>query len=172
MTRGVYLIWCTDRERGYVGSSKDVYKRWREHRALLRSGQHDNQALQRAWDKYGGDAFEFSILERVSGDLLGRETFWIGELNTYRAGYNQTPTALPLTHPTPEWREGRRQAMITMNKTRIQSPEQRAASRKRLIELNKLPQSRSRREQSRARARRMHAEGRANTSGLLPGGKT
>lgn len=54
----------------YIGSSVDIEKRWRHHRFTLCAGQHDNVYLQCAWDKYGEDAFVFSILEEVEGDML------------------------------------------------------------------------------------------------------
>lgn len=40
--------------------------RWDCHKAQLNGGYHDNPHLQRAWNKYGADSFEFAIVEEVS----------------------------------------------------------------------------------------------------------
>ena len=40
----------------------DIKKRWSAHKGMLRGGRHDNQHLQRAWDKYGEDNFEFEVI--------------------------------------------------------------------------------------------------------------
>lgn len=61
MASGVYSIQSPSGKR-YIGGSIKIDKRWREHRHALRQGTHVNQALQNAWDKYGGDHLRFSIL--------------------------------------------------------------------------------------------------------------
>ena len=76
MTRGIYKIENKLNGMVYVGSSIDIERRCRQHRAKLRGGRHRNTHLQRAWDKYGRGAFTFAILEEVGGDdnsLLTRE---------------------------------------------------------------------------------------------------
>lgn len=60
---GVYEIRCRTNGRVYVGSSVDVESRWRNHRCKLRAGSHGNVHLQRAWDKYGEEDFEFEVAE-------------------------------------------------------------------------------------------------------------
>lgn len=88
---GIYLISCASSSKVYVGSSRAIRTRFRTHRNLLAQGNHFNVHLQRAWDAYGHDAFEFTLIEEVSIDqLLIREQFWI---DTYRSadvryGYN------------------------------------------------------------------------------------
>ena len=67
---GVYAI-CNlfdGRATAYIGSSKDIERRWRDHVALLRSGRHPNPYLQAAWDKYGEAAFEFYVIEEVANE--------------------------------------------------------------------------------------------------------
>jgi group I intron endonuclease len=46
----------------YVGSSTNLYERWRTHRKKLRSGTHPNPKLQASWWKHGEPAFAFVIL--------------------------------------------------------------------------------------------------------------
>jgi group I intron endonuclease len=81
----------------YVGSSQDSRKRIYVHRWKLERGDHDNIALQRAWDRYGADGFSFDILEVVENvDLLiEREQYWIDQLKSAstESGYNFCPVA-------------------------------------------------------------------------------
>lgn|ERR1035437_2369237 len=47
---------------GYVGITMGpIKKRWWSHKKDLRTGKHGNRWLQRAYDKYGPDAFEYKI---------------------------------------------------------------------------------------------------------------
>jgi len=58
---GLYKITNTENGRVYYGSAVNIARRWKEHRNALRRGAHYNDHLQRSWDKYGEDAFEFSV---------------------------------------------------------------------------------------------------------------
>ncbi len=62
MTGGVYEIVHTATGRRYIGSAGSFARRWAEHRADLRRGDHNNPLLQRAWNKYGAAAFIFRPL--------------------------------------------------------------------------------------------------------------
>ena len=73
---GIYEI-CNlhdGKATAYVGSTNNIHKRWGEHRARLRRSTHDNAYLQRAWLKYGEEAFAWNIIEEVqdSGSLTTR----------------------------------------------------------------------------------------------------
>lgn len=77
---GVYIVKCVANGRSYVGSSKDIACRWKEHRYSLRHNEHYNAHWQRAWNKYGEDQFEWSILEETKLDsdvIRQREQHWI-----------------------------------------------------------------------------------------------
>lgn len=87
----IYSITCKSTGRSYIGSSITVYKRWKRHIIDLNNGQHHSQFLQRAWDKYGQDDFEFAIIDECnSDDMLEREQFWI---DTVRPSFNMYPVA-------------------------------------------------------------------------------
>lgn len=44
--------------------------RWDSHRSLLRNNKHTNTELQSDWNKYGGDNFEFAVIESVDNKSL------------------------------------------------------------------------------------------------------
>ena len=91
---GVYKIENTLTGKCYVGSSKDIGRRWSVHLCELKAGRHPNQRLQRAFAKYGMQAFTWSVLELCDKTLLiQREQFWIDALSAYSDGYNLRPLA-------------------------------------------------------------------------------
>lgn len=90
MTCGVYEIVNRVNGKRYVGSSKNIESRWGEHRRTAEKGIHHAIALQRAWDKYGADNFEFRILEECPvDDLISTEQKHLDS----RYDYNSSPTA-------------------------------------------------------------------------------
>ena len=94
---GIYKIVNTVNGHKYVGSGMSVKGRWRTHLHCLRKNKHHSPYLQRAWNKYGEEAFEFIVIEEcepIKEVLLEREQFWIDELHAYgKTGYNGTPKA-------------------------------------------------------------------------------
>jgi group I intron endonuclease len=91
MNCGVYLIVCRANRRIYVGSSVDIVQRWRAHLCNLRKGRHHSRWLQRSWDKYGARSFDFVIWSPGCRAAIRKlEAYWIKELDTARAGFNQT----------------------------------------------------------------------------------
>ena len=58
---GVYKIVNTVTGHCYIGQSQRVKKRMHEHFRLLRAGKHINPKLQRAFAKYGEQAFKWSL---------------------------------------------------------------------------------------------------------------
>lgn len=67
---GVYAVENTKTGKFYIGSSVDIEERLKVHRRQLRKGTHVNQKLQRAWGKYGEDAFAFTVVALCSEDKL------------------------------------------------------------------------------------------------------
>jgi group I intron endonuclease len=77
---GIYAIRHVESGRMYIGSAKNIYDRWREHRSALRRGVHHSPYLQNAWNKYGEAAFVFEVLEHCLGDavmLCNQEQHWL-----------------------------------------------------------------------------------------------
>ncbi len=74
MKSGIYKIVNKVNGKYYIGSSNDIDGRWREHINDLKANRHHNVYLQRSWNKYGGQSFEFLLLELISpSELLRRE---------------------------------------------------------------------------------------------------
>jgi group I intron endonuclease len=73
-TSGIYKIVNKINGKYYIGSAKDVYDRWSDHKKDLKKTRHHNRHLQRAWDKYGRENFELVIVETCAPEaLLDRE---------------------------------------------------------------------------------------------------
>lgn len=93
---GVYLIKHIESNKVYVGSSIDVTRRLRAHVRALRKGDHHNSHLQRAWGKYGEQAFVTDVLQEAERhELIEAEQKWIDALKAAdaRYGYNACPIA-------------------------------------------------------------------------------
>lgn len=96
MEAGVYKIMNNANGKCYIGSSIDLHQRRLQHFAALKYNKHINKHLQNAYNKYGVDAFDFSILEvveitdNIKEVLLSREQFWIDNINPE---YNILPVA-------------------------------------------------------------------------------
>jgi group I intron endonuclease len=94
---GVYAIVNLIDGKQYVGSSKDLRRRWRDHVNQLQSNKHSNDHLQRAFHKYGATVFEFRILQEIANEeeLLSAEQYWLDFTKCYsrHLGYNIDPAA-------------------------------------------------------------------------------
>jgi group I intron endonuclease len=97
LLKGIYKISNIINGKFYIGSSNDIKDRWREHICQLNQNKHHNKHLQRAWNKYGAENFEFNIIEYVENedDLLKIEQRWLDETKCYNReiGYNVSKTA-------------------------------------------------------------------------------
>lgn len=66
MSIGIYKIINQIDGKYYVGSSNNIEgNRWPYHKYHLRKGDHYNNHLQNAWNKYGESCFEFVIVNEV-----------------------------------------------------------------------------------------------------------
>lgn len=90
---GIYKITNISTNDCYVGSSKDIHNRWKQHRYKLNHNKHHSKYLQNAWNKYGEAAFVMEILEQCELDnsaLLLREQFYFDSLKPV---YNMCPVS-------------------------------------------------------------------------------
>jgi len=89
---GIYIITNLINKMVYIGQSRNIIQRWREHRSFLRGNvNRENSHLQNAWNKYGEENFEFKVLENcIVENLNEKEIYYIAkyESNNRSKGYN------------------------------------------------------------------------------------
>lgn len=90
----VYSIRNLVNDKRYIGITNDLKSRLYHHKYDLLNNRHKNLKLQRAFNKYGFENFEFSMLEEL--DVLDknfvaeREIYYINLYDSCDNGYNQT----------------------------------------------------------------------------------
>lgn len=89
----IYKITNTITDQIYVGqTTKTLRIRFRAHKDFARAKRRLTY-LSRAMNKYGADAFQITLLEECSDDILNdREQFWVAELRSNQKpyGYNMS----------------------------------------------------------------------------------
>ena len=65
---GVYLIFCLPSGLAYVGASRRLTERLRQHFDLLRLNRHHCKRLQQDWNELGGEFFITIPVEKI-GDV-------------------------------------------------------------------------------------------------------
>lgn len=135
---GIYCIENLINHKVYIGQSKDIVRRWKEHTDVLRREAHVNGHLQASWNKYGENNFSFTILQECKPeDLDELESYYIALARSCESihGYNlesggttgkrvHESTRQKLTHICGEnhhW-YGRRHTEETKAKMRESSP--------------------------------------------------
>jgi group I intron endonuclease len=68
----IYQIVNKQNGKKYIGSTVDPEGRKKRHFRELENENHHSIALQRAWNKYGGENFKFKVIKKVKENL--RET--------------------------------------------------------------------------------------------------
>lgn len=104
---GVYKITNKNNGKIYIGSSKNIYKRWKHHVYELNNNKHINYYLQNAWNKYGKNSFIFEIQEICDENCVReREQYYIDIYNCCdrEIGYNIVPKVdmSEMSHETKE----------------------------------------------------------------------
>lgn len=98
MSIGIYAIVNKTINKVYLGKSKHIEQRWKEHRANLNTNLHHNKELQEDWFKFGKDNFDFYILQECSEieiDYLEKELISrYREKNLYNYSWKKHPWAL------------------------------------------------------------------------------
>jgi group I intron endonuclease len=68
--KGIYEIRNNLNGRSYVGVSKEITRRWKDHLKMLMAGEHHSFELQSDWDEIGIKHFSFHILELCDDNQL------------------------------------------------------------------------------------------------------
>lgn len=91
--QGIYKIENKNNHKVYIGQSKDIYKRWQQHKAMLEKGTHHSPKLQHSYNHSKDKTiFEYSILELIGDEskLTEREQYYIDKYDSLYHGYNCT----------------------------------------------------------------------------------
>lgn len=92
---GIYVWVNTSNLKVYVGQSKNLRNRRRQHQTQLQQGTHPNKHLQASWDVYGHRSFRFCVVHVQTSekeDLTLKEQEFIdffGSLDP-NLGYNRS----------------------------------------------------------------------------------
>ena len=102
--QGIYSITCVVTGQVYVGQSRRIRGRWRDHVKELSAGRGCPR-LQKAWDEHGGATFEFQVLEGGvdPSQMTAREQYHMDRLGVCGPeGLNTLPTAGSFKGYTPD----------------------------------------------------------------------
>lgn len=127
---GVYEIYCRKTQKRYIGSSKDIGVRFRQHFKLLIQNRHHSEKLQRDWNQHLPPSFEFRVVEKVHdiNCLHEVEQSYLDKYNSFNDGYNSAPSV----EYRPRGRWGRRKVPFNETEARpivYDSPAKEAASK-------------------------------------------
>ena len=100
---GIYIIKNKITKEYYVGESRNIEERWKQHKRDLNKGTHHSKKLQRAWNEYEPKNFKFKVVQKfwfcnnVNKDKLDiilylREEYYIDKYNSLNFGYNAANT--------------------------------------------------------------------------------
>ena len=125
---GIYKIINLKTNECYVGKSKHIEKRWKQHFSKGYGAIH-NPKFQEAIEQYGKNGFSFQVVEECAEQVLSeRERYWISALkpayNTVTVGHKvKEETRLKISmslfgkKPSREIVEKRRKAILERHKT-------------------------------------------------------
>ena len=95
---GVFQVRNTVDGKVFIGVSVDLPAMLNRQQSQLRMGGHPNKELQKAWNEFGAEAFEFEVLDTLTpsdrhydpkDDLKALEDLWLDKLSPYdERGYN------------------------------------------------------------------------------------
>src|ERR1035437_1091737 len=93
---GIYVIEYVPDGRKYIGYATNMDCRWKKHKKDLEMNRHDNDYLQKTYNKYGKECFIYYIIEELSNDIDNLkiiEKYWIKFYHTFEdktKGFNLT----------------------------------------------------------------------------------
>lgn len=101
---GVYKIRNIINGKNYIGSTKNILSRWKDHSNELSKGTHRSHSLTEDYNKYGIDAFEFSILDfnikkselvnlehsRIRGHLSDESDYGYNTVSMFKTNKNKS----------------------------------------------------------------------------------
>lgn len=80
---GIYKITNIVTGNFYIGSSKNIFLRWADHKKPSALKRYKSQQLYKDFVLYSLSNFKFEIIEELSEGLKEREQYYIGILKPY-----------------------------------------------------------------------------------------
>lgn len=108
MGSGIYLIKNWKNGKKYYGQSNNVERRLVDHEVSLKGNYHDNDHLQKSFNKYGRYNFTFEKIGDVEEKDLSYVESWLIQsqnTNSPKYGYNKTDGGRLYSHHNLETRE-------------------------------------------------------------------
>ena len=128
------MILCVPVNKAYIGQSKNIYRRWTEHRNDLKGQRHGNQYLQNLYNKYGKDSLFYSVLEICDSNITSREIHYLESLDEdFRLNLKGIDEIVPCSEETRKKLSESHKGIPSPNKGRRASEE----TRKRMSEAHK-----------------------------------
>lgn len=95
---GVIYCYTSPTKKKYIGKTINEEQRKADFRCMVKPYTYGISKIERARQKYGWEAFDYEVLERVENDdkeklnqkLIELETAYIKFYDTYNNGYNST----------------------------------------------------------------------------------
>ncbi len=86
----IYQIKNLENGKVYIGQSIDFEKRKNQHLQRLKVGKHHNKELQKDFDAYIDNGFNFKVIEsaETKEELDQLEASYINKTKTFENGYN------------------------------------------------------------------------------------
>lgn len=85
---GIYIIENIKTSKSYIGSSKSILKRWKQHVRMLQKNKHHSCKLQRSYNKNNEGNFQFRIILECPEEYLEELEQWY--LTNMEPSYNMT----------------------------------------------------------------------------------
>lgn len=134
---GVYKITNNITGDFYIGSSKNIIKRWADHKCSARWTRYPNLRMYQDMVKYGLDNFTFDIIEETD-NRKEREQYWIEQLQpNYNNNKAKTSKAERLSY-IKEWHKAHHDELLARSKEWNENHrEELLSNQKRLYKLNR-----------------------------------
>jgi len=132
---GVYGLLYIPHDAYYIGSSKNIRIRLKEHLSELRRDRHSNFLLQRRWNASNERDWVFLLLEICEPEIrFAKEQHFIDQCLSHFEGYNRSPRAG--TSKTYEWTPEQRARHSEIQLRRYQLNPLSESEKQRLRDLN------------------------------------